>query len=196
MNHWKMLKASKPKHRLLFIHSPKCGGTYVKQILKDLGIKTKGHRRATIEDNKTYITFTVIRDPVERFESLLNYRLGESKPRNDWPNRLKYLYHNKSYNLNDVVNRFNDKELLGFMPYGTLVYWCKNVDIIITLDQLHDLLKCFGYDYDKSKYMKRNVSIKNRGSFNDKSKRIIKNVFSDDVRLYNSIRIAKLLNEQ
>jgi len=30
--------------------------------------------------NDVYICFTVIRNPVEMFESLLNYRLDENKP--------------------------------------------------------------------------------------------------------------------
>ena len=70
----KKIKEKYPNSSLTFIHTPKCGGTYVKEILKTLNIRNNGHRQATKNDG---ITFTVIRDPVARFESLLNYRLGE-----------------------------------------------------------------------------------------------------------------------
>ena len=47
--------------------------------VKTINIKSKGHTRADPENDG--ITFTVIRNPIERFESLINYRLNESKPR-------------------------------------------------------------------------------------------------------------------
>ena len=84
-NYWKIIKENKKNEELCFIHTPKCGGSYAGLILRDLGIKYKGHRRAKKNDG---ITFTIIRDPVKRFESLINYRLGESRPRNDWPKSL------------------------------------------------------------------------------------------------------------
>ena len=60
----------KPKAKLCFIHIPKCGGPYAEQILKDLKIRNKFHKQATKNDG---LTFTIIRNPVDRFESLLNY---------------------------------------------------------------------------------------------------------------------------
>ena len=53
--------------------------------------------------------------------------------------------------LNDIV---------GFNPYITLTHWCKNVDIVITFDEIKDFLSLFGYEYDETKYSKKNVSIK------------------------------------
>ena len=63
---------NKDKKELVFIHTPKCAGSYISNILSYLKIKNLGHHQAVL--NKKYIYFTVIRNPVERFESLLNYR--------------------------------------------------------------------------------------------------------------------------
>ena len=64
--------------KLIFIHTPKCGGSYVSKILAHLNIINKAHTPAIKGEG---INFTIIRNPVERFESLLNYRLNEEKPR-------------------------------------------------------------------------------------------------------------------
>ena len=80
--------------KLIFIHTPKCGGTFIASILSQLKIRNKGHNRAIKNEG---LTFTVIRNPIERFESLLNYRLNEKKPRYDFPKKLHYVYKKKKY---------------------------------------------------------------------------------------------------
>ena len=69
--YWEIIKNKYPNQKLIFVHTPKCGGTYTRQILKDLNIKNKGHVKAKRNEG---ITFTIIREPIERFQSLLNYR--------------------------------------------------------------------------------------------------------------------------
>jgi hypothetical protein len=169
---------------LIFIHTPKCGGTYVSRILSHLGIKCKGHNQATPNEG---IAFTVIRDPIERFESLLNYRLDESQPRNDWPKHLSYVYHDKNIQLNEIFSKMTDNEILGFSPYRTINYYTKDVDIIITLENLSKLLEYFGYTYDKNLFKPVKVSNKIRGKLNQENKDRIKLLFNDDVLLYNMV---------
>lgn len=175
----------KNKKELVFVHTPKCGGTYVNQILSHLNIKNIGHKQAIPNDK--YIYFTVIRNPVERFESLLNYRLGEDKPRNDWPKKLSYVHNDKTIKLDEIISKMTNEEILGFTPYKTINYWVKNVDIIITLDNLEKLLEYFGYTYDKNLFQPINVSNKIRGKLNQESKNRIKNLFIDDYELYNKV---------
>ena len=78
---------------LTFVHTPKCGGTYVRSILNQMPSinMKKGHRTADSQDR---LTFTVVRDPVERFESLINYRLEERMPRRDWPKQVRNAFGN------------------------------------------------------------------------------------------------------
>ena len=154
--YWKHIKKVKNNAKLCFIHTPKCGGSYARQIFNDLKIRNKGHSQAKTNDG---ITFTIIRTPGERFESLLNYRLGGLKPNRDWPKHLKYK-HDKSVTLNEIVDEMSDKEILGFRPYRSLTHWSKNIDVFITIDNLHNFLSCFGYSYDTNKYSKKRVSKK------------------------------------
>lgn len=171
--------------KLKFIHTPKCGGSYVSSILSNLKIPSKGHTQATKNENAT--TFTVIRDPVDRFESLLNYRLNEKMIRNDWPARLRYVYKNKNITLNNIVSKMTNSEILGFNPFNTLSYWTKNVNIIITIDNLQKTLNYFNYNYDINQFEKKNVSVKTRGKFNMKTINRIKRLYKNDMILYNKI---------
>lgn len=181
---FKDLLNNKNNKELIFIHTPKCAGSYISNILSYLKIKNKGHNQAIPNEG---ITFTVIRDPIKRFESLLNYRLDEEKPRNDWPKRLSYVYIYKTIQLDEIVAKMTDQEILSFLPYRTLNYWTKNVDIIITLDNLPKLLEYFGYTYDINLFKPNNVSNKLRGELNQRNKDRIKRLFNNDVVLYNMV---------
>ena len=178
-----LLKKSSVR-KLIFIHTPKCGGSYVSTILAHLNIINKAHTPAIKDEG---INITIIRNPVERFESLLNYRLCEQKPRGDWPENLKYVYEDKNITLNEIVSKMNDKQIVSFFPYKTLIYWTTNVDVIITIDQLPVLLKHFGYTYDDTLFTKINVSKKSRGTFNDESVNKIKTLYNDDMILFNKV---------
>jgi len=179
--YWKHIKKVKNNAKLCFIHTPKCGGTFARQIFNDFKIRNKGHSQANKNDG---ITFTIIRNPVERFESLINYRLCESKLRRDWPKHLKYVFHDKSVTLNEIVDKMSDKEILNFRPYHSLTYWSKNIDVFITIDNLHNFLSFFGYNYDMNNYLKKNVSKKERGKFNESTKNRIAKLYSIDVLLF------------
>ena len=176
---------NKDKKELVFIHTPKCAGSYIGNILSYLKIKNLGHHQAI--PNKKYIYFTVIRNPVERFESLLNYRLNEKTPRNDWPKHLSYVYDDINIKLDDIISQMTDEEILGFSPYKTINYWIKNVDIIITLDNLPKILEYFGYTYDVNLFNPVNVSNKIRGKINQQNKDRLQNIFNDDVNIYNMV---------
>ena len=183
INYWNKIKKNKP---LTFIHTPKCGGSFANSILQKLNIRCKGHNLAQKGDG---ITFTIIRNPVERFESLINYRLDESKPRNDWPKSLCYVWNDKSINLNQIVKKMSNKEIMNFSPYKTLCYWAKNIDIFITIDKLEEFLSVFGYEINLKEFEKKNISNKNRGKFNEATKNRISNLYSDDMILFKRVII-------
>jgi hypothetical protein len=172
------------RDKLIFVHTPKCGGSYVQSILSHFKIKSKGHVQAVPEDG---ITFTVIRHPVERFESLLNYRLGENEPRADWPTHLAYAYKDPTVQLDELVSSMTDEEILGFSPYKTLTYWTQNVNLVITIDNLATLLGHFDYTYDPHWFQPVNVSVKTRGKLNPQNKDRIKLLFRADVELYEKV---------
>ena len=170
--------------KLIFIHTPKCGGSYVSQILSDLNITNRGHNQADINNNGE-INFTIIRHPVERFESLLNYRLQDAEPRDDWPKHLNYVYSSSNMDLNTIIDKMSDNNITGFWPYNSLTYWGKNIDVFLLIDQLQSFLNLHGYTYDTNKYNKINVSTKIRGTLNDKNKERIAKLYSSDMELFN-----------
>lgn len=173
------------KKELGFIHTPKCAGSYVSTILASLKIKNFGHQQA-IPNNK-YIYFTVIRHPVDRFESLLNYRLDHPNYMYDFPAHLINVYNDIKITLNEIISKMTDEDILSFKPYRTLNYWTKNVDIIITLEKLPTLLEYFGYKYDINEFKQVNVSNKLRGRINHENRERIGKIFHEDIDLYNKV---------
>ena len=186
-NYWNKIKNNKKNKSLTFIHTPKCGGRFVDVILRSINVKNKNHHRAHPENDG--ITFTVIRDPIERFESLLNYRLGLDRPIGHRGSVIYNVWKDKSISLNEIVEKMTDSEILGFKPYNSLCYWSENVDIFITIDKLEEFLSFFGYKIDITKYQPKNVSLKIRGTFNEATKKRISNLYSDDIVLYRRVII-------
>jgi hypothetical protein len=178
---------------LVFIHTPKCAGTYAATILEHLNIINKGHNKYCAQYNE--ITFTIIRNPIDRFESLLNFRL--SIPQSPLPtNNIQYSKTPNIFKystLNEIVEKMADEEILGFTPYKTLKFWTENVDIIITIDELPRMLAFFGYTYSK-KFQKQNVSNKSRGTFDKNTKNRLEMLFEEDIILYNNIKSRPLIS--
>lgn len=179
----KLTQIRKPNSNLCYIHIPKCAGTYVRFILNDLNINYKPHVPAEENDG---ITFSVIRDPIDRFESLLNYRLRPSL-RISWIPRLNELKKDPTISLNEVVRQMTDEEIKFASPFKTLNWWCQGIDILLTLDKLHAFLSHFGYTYNVADYPKKNISVKTRGSFNTSTVERLKKLFKKDVILYDIV---------
>ena len=185
INYWNKIKIKKENQPLIFIHTPKCGGKTAKDVFSQLNINIKGHIQAEQGDG---IAFTIIRHPVERFESLMNYRLGEDGGSGRWPpKKLRYVLQDKSISLNQIVEKMSDKKIRGFSPYQSLCYWSKNIDIFITIDKLEEFLLCFGYTINLDMFEKKNVSKKERGTFNDSTKKRISDLYSDDMALFKRV---------
>lgn len=182
--YWKKIKELKKNQELVFIHTPKCGGTFASSILEKLNIRNKGHKLAILGEG---ITFTIIRNPIDRYESLLNYRLGYAKAKKDWPIPVKYIWANRTKSLNEIVKIMPDNHILSFRPYRSLCYWSENIDIFITIDKLEEFLSVFGYNININEFEKKNISNKTRGKFNEETRERIANLYSDDMELFNRV---------
>ena len=167
--------------KLSFIHTPKCGGLFAREILKDLNIEYNTHIKAPFNNNKIY--FTTIREPAARFESLLNYRLSEQTFRQDFPLNLRHVYKNKNITLNQIIEKMKDEEILNFKPYNTLCYYSENIDFFIYIEELIPTLKLLNYQIKKN-YQKENVSKKERGNLSENNKNRIRKLFHNDLVLY------------
>ena len=125
-----------------------------------------------------------IRNPVDRFESFLNYRLGERGPRADWPRHLDYVYKNILIPLNFIVKRMNRRQITSFYPYGTLSYWTQNVDLCITVDELIPFLNEMGFNIEEKKEV-INSSPKFRGKLSQENRDRLARIFEEDMKLFN-----------
>jgi len=101
--------------------------------------------------------------------------------------QLINVYQDKSIDLNIIVSKMTDENITNFKPYASLMFWSKNIDIFITIDQLHEFLCFFGYFYNIKDFEKKNVSKKLRGVFNDFTKSRISLIYIDDIDLFNKV---------
>jgi len=185
LNYIAQLQAFKVNSDIEFIHTPKCAGSFVKKVCNDLGVpKIDGHNHPK-SDRK--ISFTIIRHPVERYQSLLYYRLSGLFPKggSNWPSHLIDIFENELLGLDDILERMSDEEILGFHPYNTLSYWAKNADILLTINELGDFLRLFGYEFSEDDYRGRlNVSTKLRSPLGKNSIERLERLYSDDIKLF------------
>lgn len=180
-NHLKQLKKAKGD-KLCYIHTPKAYGTFVNTICKDLGIMYIGHKRAV---HSKMINFTVVRNPVDRFISLINYRLQEKEPRADFPERLHPMHYNRQFGLEEIITQLTHDEILSFKPFRTLEYWTQGCDAIITLNQVQPFLAHFGHEYDQNLYPPLNVSKKERSQVSNDTRKRLEEIFSIDMVIWN-----------
>lgn len=166
--------------KVVFVHTPKCAGSFVTRYCQDLGIKTIGHNQATNDPNTFY--FSVIRDPVRRFESFLNFRLGNGI-KFTFPKHLHHVFHKKNISLNQIVNKMNRSDFQRFKPYRTLEYWTKGCHLLITIDEIFDFFRELGHDHFAI-YPKENVSPKLRGKFNPKIIQKLTQIYKKDIDIY------------
>ena len=179
----KMYHKIKNGKKLRFIHIPKCAGSYAAQYIEHFGIINNGHNVAT--NNKlNEITIGIIRNPVERFESFLNFRLNKEHPGNDWPKHLHYLHYDKTKSLNEIIQKLKPIEMLSFDPFRTYMYWTQNINLLVTIKEFLPTLHLLGYSTDKI-FPKMNVSDKNRGTLSQESINKLKKIFKIDMIIYN-----------
>jgi len=197
---WHDVKKNKNNCELLFIHTPKCGSSYIINILKDINIKHKRHHTpATQLDQQKYITFTIIRHPIPRFESLINNLLDKRKKIKDMP-YLNHLFDeetkewDKTLSLNQILELFNDDQILNNVKtMKSLTEFSNNIDIILTIDQFGDFLSFFGYKINLNNYERVNVSYKIRGGFDMVSLKRIEQIYLKDINLYTKIVKKRVL---
>lgn len=174
----KKIKKNQP---LVFIHTPRTGGTSVKKLMKKLNIKSLGHKQSP-KRNDIGITFTIIRDPVQRYESWINHNLEKPIEK---ANTLISKYRNTALEINEIVKKISDHDILiNNGVYKTLAFWTNNVDICITIDQLKDFLNMFGYCVKDDDLRNLNSSKKCRGKFNGETINRISKLFIRDELIY------------
>ncbi len=171
--------------KLGFFHIPKSAGTYVRTILDKFDIKYYYHNLP--QGNEPEITFTIIRHPIERFESFLNYILQEGAPRENFPIHLRYIYRNKSVTLDKIIEKMTDDEIITLTGNGyNLLKDYETVDHKMTIDGLKPFLNSHGYHYKD--IPKINVSKKERGKFSKDTKERLERLFKEDIDYFRKLQ--------
>lgn len=194
MQKWKLKilqtakKEIKTGKKLSYIHIPKTGGTFVRSILSKFPeINYIQHKQAS--ENKNEIYFATIREPSERFESLLNFVFWHKEnkvlKKNYIPKRLWYTYDDISVDLNKLISMMSDKELTNLKSFQSLHYYSKNITFMIPIKEFVPVLKFLGFNLEEKKYEPCNVSEKKRGSFSEETKLRIQKLYKEDVEMWN-----------
>ena len=174
-------------HKFEFIHTPKCAGQYFNRffykdpLITNLSHTITGGRAKKIfkQKNKTY-KFTIIREPISRFQSFLNYCLSGGIFHRSIPSHLMVQKDKNYFNLNLLVENLSDKMIYnGFETFYNLQYWTKNADFIFTIGQFDSIYREIYPPYvealnNPSFKHKYNKSKKNWGEFDTGTRKYMK----------------------
>lgn len=191
-------------NNLFFVHIPKTGGTTIEDsictrdqlysspehIEKLFGYKgicesrthllLKEQRKLSPNGLKDAITFSVMRDPYERFISEANMR------GNSFDKQIEVCEKASPYkNFNNFAHCRPQVDYVG--KYGELVdyiFLTENIDT-----DVKDFLKKYGYDLIGKRRRKADDATKlTVEDLTDKHKKWIEDKYADDIMLYNAIR--------
>lgn len=188
--HIQQVLLQKKGQPITFIHIPKCGGGFIKHLKDHYGlkVKTKGHALAEPSDG---ITFTIIRNPIDRYESYLTWCLEQCPLDPKWPYAMKRGYEDKNMSLNNIFNSLTMTQITAFNGFSSLEYWSQGVDIMITIDELQEFIQLMGLtlktkypDYNKITHKQLHRSQYKRGKLKSESRELIQKIYKQDVEFY------------
>ena len=182
----------------LYIHIPKCYGTFITLNIKKYGFKRccpgnimkkdKGTLQTVVDEKKIVIDddtliFTFIRDPIERFISGCNYMkmdvnsvFTSNLSLNEYWHILMPQIKHLEIDSEDILKR---KELFIGNCNEIELYWNKLMFLLTN----RGLKNITNIDFDKS----MNVSEKRSQIINDTTMINIKKIIDKDIKMYNSL---------
>lgn len=171
-------------HAFQFVHIPKCGGTAIKTMLNSCshGIvynlypfhkPASGDRRS----------FAVIREPARRFESFLNYRLGEDEPRKDWEWDGVPAWGTVA-DVAELLDTVPNETMRAFSPFLTQISYLHTTTNILCSPS--DVLPFLGRENItcRSDVQRENSARKHRGALRADQHERIRGVFWEDDQLW------------
>jgi len=185
-----------------FIHITKTGGTNLKDKNKNAEILFGKYHYENAEHykKKNIKCFTIIRDPVERYKSLFYYNTQGS---DRWKKTHKY-YNDMTDGINFFVNEhFNNQNLSKIYEKGwqfkKQVEWLENANenetFIVKYDKenlINNVRELYNYNkinfiYDDESSKINITNYKNACELSEESKDKIKEMYAEDVKLYNKL---------
>ena len=183
-----------------FVHIPKCVGQFFAQFFdNDPQIKYLGHTIAKREKNfvkrKTPLhRFTIIREPIQRFESFLNFALTTRFFQKDIPIDILLERDKPYFDLNYVVENLSNLFIReGEGMFRNYDYWTQGSDYIFTIGQFKNLYGKISQDYSNRENnpkinLTKNKSQKKYGQFHLGTKNRLSIVLKKDIDLFNKIK--------
>lgn len=196
----------KNNKKLLFIHIPKTGGTYIEKTLKKNGYNVGTYSNLNKSKNncshwhtppkynkninfKDYITFTVVRNPYTRFISEYNW--------GSFGHHYKYL--NTKCDINTFATNLKDPNKIIYDGDCHLLkqeeylidYYGNKIENILYQETLNDDLKKFINKYNlnikniNNKKLQVKKNNKNINNLNNSSKNILKKYYENDFKILN-----------
>ena len=87
------------KHKFIFTHIPKTGGTSITRALNpNAGIKNKPLKEMPLKDKEDYFKFTFVRNPWDRAVSMFFFR-----QKRGWLTKKKFELIGSAHNVNEVI---------------------------------------------------------------------------------------------
>ena len=183
-----------------FSHIPKCAGQYFNEFFKsDSQINSLGHIRDGIQSNNSLkrlnplIKFTIIREPISRFESYLNYSLEYGYFQKYFPYDLLMEKDDIHFDLNYMVKQMSDDFIVnGEGLFRNYTFWTKGMDYVFTIHQFEKIYELLNENFnnklnDPNAKMYKNKSSKNWGAFHLGTKTRLKVLFKKDIEIFNKI---------
>tara|TARA_B100000989_G_C19417842_1_gene417269 strand:- start:177 stop:788 length:612 start_codon:yes stop_codon:yes gene_type:complete len=199
--------------KINFIHIPKNGGTSIKTICSNNKHMIYRHHRCDVFNRKLPNTLIVIRNPIERFISAVNYSLQK------WSHKenIKYLIRNKIDTPNKFVEIWmdknhkeysnlmklmkNEKQKIGnkMIEYKWTYYpqynWINNPKFVIVMDNLNEELRYFMDKYNiKGKIIQNNKTSSSHNILSEKSKKFLMKFYKKDIEIYNKYKNISMEN--
>ena len=178
-----------------FIHITKTGGTNIKDKNKndELYFGPYHHEDALFYHNKNMPSFAIVRNPIERYESMFYYNtFGSNKYRKSNDITDINLFVQKHYDNPQFIKKFENG-----MQFRKQTDWLNNNKPYIILFDRENLVQNiekflldefsiqYKYDYNRERINVSNV--KNKVPLTEDSIEKIKKLYSEDVKLYDKL---------
>jgi hypothetical protein len=179
-----------------FIHITKTGGTNIKDKNKNKELHFGGGHLedASYYQKKNMPSFAIIRNPIERYESMFYYNtFGSNKYRKSSDIKDINLFVDKHYNCPNFINKFENGR-----QFRKQISWLNNNNCYVILYDKINLVKNikqflfdefsidYKYDFNTDNINKSNYN-KNKVDLTQNSIDKIKKLYHEDVELYNNL---------
>jgi len=179
------------KEKFIFIHTPKCGGGSIRQILnQNFGRKDEYPYKDSITHHWSISQF------IEKDKKLLSYyKVGVI--RNPWDRAVSWFYHCKA--RHNVKVAFKDfvlnEDLFNFNDFASnkLIYNGKNImDLVIKTEDIEDDFSVFAkrfnitnYNIPRNRHMtQRALNSDYRSFYDEETKNLIAKRFDWDIKTF------------